>query len=290
MPYLLLCLSAVFWSGNFVLSRGMHNEIPPFALSFWRWSIALLLLVIVAGPHLRRQKKILWQNRSFIVVQGLLGVAGFNTLIYLAVQHTTAINTVLVNSCSPITIAIVSWLFYQERIRLRQGCGILLSLSGVLYIISGGNPSTLWHFQFNVGDLLVLVAGCCWAFYSANFKRYPQGLHPLAFQTAIVIVGVCALFPFWLWELSSGSVMEISGGTILTIGYVAFFASVLAFIFWNRGVTALGANVAGSFIHLMPVFSTFLAVYFLGEHLTLIHLVGVGCIFSGIFLTTVSFR
>lgn len=286
MPYILLILTTLFWSGNFVLSRGMHSEIPPMSLSFWRWAVALLILCSFGLKHLIRERERVLEHRTFIITQGILGVAGFNTLIYYAIQTTTAINAVLVNSCIPVIIVVISWLMYKDRLSPRQFFGVCLSLSGVILIISQGKLSTLLELQFNRGDVLVFLAAVLWALYSANLKRYPKDLHPFAYQTGIVIVGLIVITPLYLLELSSGRSMVLSIGSAITIGYVALFASVLAFIFWNRAVTVLGANIAGPFIHLMPVFSTILAVVFLGESLTINHIQAIGLIFGGILLTT----
>ncbi len=286
MPYILLILTTLFWSGNFVLSRGMNAEIPPLTLSFWRWAVALIILSLFTFKHLYNQRKIVLSHKKFIVIQAIVGVAGFNSLIYMALQTTTAINAVLVNSCIPVIIAIISWVLYNERLSMRQCLGICISFSGVMLILSGGDISTLLSLQFNPGDILVLIAAFLWGFYSAHLKRYPKGLHPLAYLTSIVIVGVAVLLPFYLFELSTGKTMQLSINTGITIIYVALFASVLAFIFWNRAIADLGANVAGPFIHLMPVFSTILAVIFLNESLTTTHLQAIPLIFGGILLTT----
>lgn len=286
MPYLLLILTALFWSGNFVISRGMHADIPPFALSFWRWVVALLILACFGLRHLLAGRQAVMRHRNFLITQGLLGVTGFNSLIYLAMQTTTAINAVLVNSCTPILIVIISWLLYRERIRFRQGIGVLISLSGVLLIISRGELGTLFQLQFNIGDVLVFLAAALWAQYSVNLRKYPTGLHPLAYQIAIVIAGLTFLLPLYLLEIGAGKSLAVTSATVISILYVAIFASVLAFIFWNRAVTMLGANIAGPFIHLMPVFSTILAVVFLDENLTRIHILAILLIFGGIFMTT----
>jgi drug/metabolite transporter (DMT)-like permease len=286
MPYLLLILTTLFWSGNFVLSRGMHAAIPPLALSFWRWAVALLILLVLARHHLWAQRPLIRAHGRFIVIQALLGVLGFNTLLYLAMQYTTAINAVLVNSCIPVLIVVFSWLLYRETMSLRQCAGVLVSLSGVVSIMVGGDLTTLHAVSFNRGDLLVLAAAAVWALYSSNLKRYPQGLHPLAYLTAINIVGLLAILPFYLLELSSGKTFALNPASMVTILYVAVFASVLAFIFWNRAIRTIGANRAGPFVHLMPVFSTILAVLFLDETLAWHHLQGVVLIFSGILMTT----
>ncbi len=286
MPYILLILTALFWSGNFVLSRGMHAEIPPMTLSFWRWAVAFLILVCFGLRHLIAQRELALKHKNFLIVQGVLGVAGFNSFVYLALQTTTAINAVLVNSCIPVIIALISWGMYNDRLSFRQCLGVFTSLCGVLMIISRGELATLLELQFNRGDILVFIAAVLWATYSANLKKYPKGLHPLAYLTGIVLVGLAVLFPFYLMELFRGKIMTISSGSIVTILYVAIFASVLAFIFWNRAVTMLGANTAGPFIHLMPVFSTILAVFFLGETLTPNHIQAILLIFGGILMTT----
>lgn len=286
MPYVLLILAALFWSGNFVISRGMHAEIPPLALAFWRWVLALLILAMFALRHLWADRALVIRHYKFICVQGILGVAGFNTLIYLAIQSTTAINAVLVNSCIPVLIGVVSWVMYREVMSPRQCCGVVLSLLGVFLIIAQGKLNHLLQVQFNRGDLLVLLAALVWAVYSANLKRYPKDLHPFAFQSGIVIVGLFFIFPFYLFELMTSGGFELTVNVAATILYVALFASVLAFIFWNRAVRMVGANKAGPFIHLMPVFSTILAVFFLDEKLYFYHFQGILLIFTGIMMTT----
>lgn len=286
MPYFLLILTTLFWSGNFVISRGMHAEIPPLSLAFWRWAVALLILASFGLRHLLAQRHLALEHKKFIIIQAILGVAGFNTFIYMAMQTTTAINAVLVNSCIPVIIALISWGMYNDRLTIRQCLGVCTSLFGVLLIISHGQLTTLLSLELNRGDILVFIAAVTWAFYSANLKRYPKGLHPFAYQTAIAIVGLTILAPFYLLEIAQGKSMVLSLSSIITIFYVALFASVLAFIFWNRAVTMLGANIAGPFIHLMPVFSTILAVIFLGEVLTANHIRAILLIFGGIFMTT----
>lgn len=286
MPYLLLILTTLFWSGNFVLSRGMHADIPPFALSFWRWTVALLILCFFGLKHLYQQRELILQHKRFLVIQGILGVAGFNSLIYMAVQTTTAINAALVNSCIPILIVLISRIFYNDRLSLRQTAGVFLSLSGVLLIISQGRIANLFELQFNRGDILVFIAALFWAFYSVNLKKYPKDLNPLGYLSGIVIVGLIVLLPFYFTELLAGSSMALSKASVVTILYIALFASVLAFIFWNKAVTILGANIAGPFIHLMPVFSTILAVLFLDESLTAHHLQAILLIFGGILMTS----
>ncbi len=290
MPYLLLVLTTLFWSGNFVISRGMHTEIPPFALSFWRWLVALLIFSFFGFPKLWQHRGVVVQNLRFITVQGILGVALFNSLVYMAVQSTTAINAVLVNSCIPVLIAVCSWVMYREILTICQSLGVCISLCGVALIILHGKLSSLLSLEFNKGDLLVLIAAFVWALYSANLKRYPDGLHPFAYLSGIMVIGLLCIFPFYVGEVYSGEMLEFTRNSVITIIYVALFASVLAFIFWNRAVRIIGANKAGPFIHLMPVFSTLLAIIFLDEQVHWFHLAGILLIFTGIGMDTIRIR
>jgi len=287
MPYLLLVLTTLFWSGNFVLGRGMHAAIPPLALSFWRWSLALTILLILAHRPLWRQRGLIRSHARFILLQGILGVSGFNTLLYLAMQYTTVINAVLVNSCIPVLIALFSWFLYRETLLPRQCFGVFVSLMGVVLIMVKGQISMLSQIAFNRGDLLVLAAAVVWALYSANLKKYPRELHPLAYLTAISLVGLTGILPLYLIELALGKSFILNAATAAAIAYVAVFASVLAFVFWNRAVRIVGANKAGPFVHLMPVFSSILAVFFLDETPAWYQGQGVLLIFLGILLTTV---
>jgi drug/metabolite transporter (DMT)-like permease len=167
---------------------------------------------------------------------------------------------------------------------------VLVSLCGVVLIVAHGELSYLQNLSFNPGDLLVFIAAAIWALYSSNLRNYPKELHPLAYQCGIVLSGLVILTPFYLFELFSVGGFTVNAASTSTILYVALFASVLAFIFWNRAVRTIGANRAGPFIHLMPVFSTILAVIFLGETIQSYHLQGIGLIFTGIAMTTFRIR
>lgn len=286
MPYLLLTLSAFLWSGNFVLSRAMNATIPPAGFVFWRWVVAFCLLSPIALPRLRREWGIVRSNWRLICICGFFGVTLFNLLIYTAVHTTTAINAALVNSAIPVFIIMFARLIYGQRVTLRQHTGIALSLFGVATIILQGDPARIRTLSFNRGDLLVLLAAVAWALYSVALRRYPQGLNPFVFLFSITASGLFFLAPFYAHEIVSGSLMIPNYPTILSIAYVGIFASVVAFSTWNSGLRRVGAHVGGQFIHLMPAFSTILAVAFLGERLQLFHIVGITLIFVGILCAT----
>ncbi|ABK99607.1 DMT family transporter [Pelobacter propionicus] len=285
-PYILLVLSSLIWSGNFVVGRGLRGAVPPISLAFWRWAVALAILLPLSWPILRRQWPLLRRNWRLLALNGLLGVAGFNTLLYIALQSTTATNALLIDSTIPVFIALLSWLFGEGALTRRQLLGVLVSLAGVITIICRADVRSLVSFQANRGDLWVLLAVVCWALYTVLLRRLPDGAHPLGVLTVMVMVGLLGLAPFYFWELGQGGRVLLTAPVVVGLAYVGLFASVLAFIMWNRAVVQVGANRAGLFVHLMPLFGTILSVLFLGESFHLFHLSGMALIFSGIYLTT----
>ena len=287
MAYLLLILATLFWSGNFVLGRGVNEIIPPVALAYWRWTGALAILMPFAIRGLIRQRREIRKNIGILTVLAILSVTNFNTFLYTALRTTTAINAFLVNSMTPIFIVLVSWIGFNDRINTQQTIGVALSLSGLIWIITQGNLEILLSVKFSSGDLWTLAAALSWAFYTVLLRKRPEHIDPIPFLTTLVLIGLVFLSPIYLWEIRSGASFELSPAVFASIGYVALFASVIAYIFWNKSVAVVGANKAGIFVHLMPVFGIILAYIFLGETLAVYHLVGMMLIFSGIYLTTV---
>lgn len=288
MHYFLLILTVLFWSGNFIVGRGIHNEIPPATLAFWRWTVALLIILPFSVGHIINQKDLIRQNWKIITLLAILSVTSFSIFIYHALKSSTVTNTVLINSMIPIFIVIVSWLGFRERITLRQGVGVAISLTGLFFIISGGNLSKLTDVRFSQGDIWTISAGISWALYSVLLRKCPIEINALSFLSTTIIIGVLFISPFYIWEISSGQTMNFTHAAIGSIIYVALFASVLAYIFWNKAIQMIGANKTGIFIHLMPVFSIVLAIIFLDENLRSYHIKGAILIFLGIFLTTVN--
>jgi drug/metabolite transporter (DMT)-like permease len=286
MHYVLLIFAVLFWSGNFIVGRGIHNEIPPITLAFWRWAVALLIILPFSLGHIVNQFDIIRRNLKILTVLAILSVTNFSIFIYMALKLSTATNTVLINSMIPIFIVIVSWLGFKEQITLRQGIGIAISLAGLMFIIANGNLSTLISVRFSKGDLWTICAGISWALYSVLLRKCPIELNSLSFLATLIIIGTLFISPFYIWEMSTGKTMNISQASIGSIVYVALFASILAYMFWNKAIQIIGANKTGIFIHLMPVFSIILAIIFLDEKLRGYHIKGTILIFSGISLTT----
>ena len=286
-PYLLLILTMLFWSGNWIFGRMMRGEMTPLAFAYWRWLAALIIIYPFAFRHLRADQAIIFRHWKLLLLFGALGVGGFHTMIYTALSTTTVVNASLVNSAIPIAIVCISWVMFRETVTWKQVLGILTSLVGVVIIVARGQPDVLLNLTVNKGDLWAMAAVPVWGLYSVLLKRRPADLHPMAFLGAIMIFGVLLLTPFFFWELVTKAPPPPSLNTLIGVAYVAVFSSVLAYIFWNRAVGMVGANKAGQFVHLLPVFATGLAVLLLGEALHLYHIAGIVLIFAGIYLATI---
>lgn len=285
-PYLLLTLTVLSWSGNMVVGRGIRGDVPPLSLAFWRWVIAFLLILPLALPHLKTQWPLLKKGWKAILVLGVLGVGGYNTFAYLALQDTTATNAALLNSFIPIATIAISWAFLGKHLRRIEGIGVMISLSGALTIVSRGDLHVLAHLNLNVGDVWMLAAVAVWAVYTVGLAWRPAGVHPMLMLAAMTFVGLLALAPAYAWELAQGRQINLQPASFAALAYVGIFPSFLGYIFYNRGVAEVGANKASLFIHLMPVFGTLLSALFLGEIPYWYHYLGIGLIFSGIWLTT----
>jgi drug/metabolite transporter (DMT)-like permease len=285
-PYILLSLTSLFWAANWVVGRAMRNDMPPVAMGFWRWAIALLLLLPFAAPELRRNWHVVRANWLTLTALGCLGAIAFNTLIYVGLQYTAVSNGVLFNSLSPIFIILMSWVLLRERISAQQAAGVALSMAGVLAIMARGDPAALAAFHFNPGDAWLFTAMVVWTFYTLILKRRPPELSAIAFLAAMLLLSLPLLLPFYLWEYAQRGGFALTPATVSALAYYGTVPSIVAYLFWNRGVAEVGANRAGLFVHLMPVFGALLSVIFLGECLYGYHYAGAVLIFGGLWLTT----
>jgi drug/metabolite transporter (DMT)-like permease len=250
-PYLLLTLASLFWAANWVVGRAMRNDIPPVAMGFWRWTIALAILLPFAAAELRRNWGVVRANWVTLTLLGGLGASAFNSMVYLGLQYTAAVNGVLFNSITPIMIVLMSWIVLGERISSRQSLGVALSLAGVIAIVARGDVHMLAGLQFNRGDLWLITAMFLWAIYTLILRRRPPELSAIGFLAAMLLLGLPWLLPFYLWELSVRGGFSLTPTTVAAVAYYATFPSIAAYLFWNRGVAQVGPNKAGLFVHLM---------------------------------------
>lgn len=284
--YVALTLTALLWSSNFVIGRAIHEQVTPATMNFLRWAIALAALVPATLVDLRRHRAILLRHWRLIALLGLIGIAAFQTLCYLALTRTTALNTILLLSLAPLAIVALSWLALGERISRLQVLGLVTSLGGAAVLILRGDATTLFALHFNAGDLWMLVAVGLWAIYSVLLKRRPAEMPPLALHTASVAAGTLWMLPLFVLDTALGSGLPTAPAAWAGIAFVAVFSSAIAHALWVRGVASLGPNRAGVFIHLMPLFGAMLAITFLGEQLATHHVIGAALVLCGVALTS----
>ncbi|MDO7788180.1 DMT family transporter [Desulforamulus aquiferis] len=286
-PYLLLVLATLFWGGNFVVARNLLQIVPPFHLSIMRLGVAFLLFLPFAWSEWKEHKSLILKHWRIIVLFSVTGIAAFNALLYVALQSTTSINASLVNSTAPMLIVILSAIFLKDRLFKLQYLGIVMSFTGVIWVISRGSIYWFANLHFNKGDLLVILAVIFWAIYSILMKKWGEQLPQKATFLTTLFLGFIILLPFFFWEStqSSFSYQELSLGMWLAVFYIGFFPSVVSFLCWNYGVISVGPSKASNFLHLIVIFSGLFAL-FIGETYSLVQFSGAVIIISGVLIVS----
>lgn len=284
-PRVLMLLPGLFWAGNAIVARSITADVPPVALAFWRWAVAALVILPLAWPHLARDLPRMRVHWPIMLLLTALGISVFNTFLYIAAHTTTAVNIVMLQTAMPVVVVLATFLIFRETVTGRQAAGIAASLAGTLTLISHGDPATLRGLDFKRGDLWMLAAVVCYAVYTALLRLRPP-VHGFSFAFASFALGAALLLPFYIAESALVGPMPVSVGSLTAIGYVAVFASVLAYLAFNRTVELVGANTAGLTVHLIPVFGIVLAVLLLGERVHAYHGAGIALIAAGLWLAT----
>jgi drug/metabolite transporter (DMT)-like permease len=282
-PYLILALAPLCWAGNIVLARGVADIIPPISFAFWRWTVAIIILLPFTWAHLRRDWPRVMKSRKILILLSMLGLAVFNTLLYTAVHTTTAINGALIQTVMPAIIILFTLLYFHERIARIQVVGVSLCIFGACVVVLRGTWTTLLDQSFVSGDFIMLAAVVLYALYSALLRKRPP-IHPLSFLTVTAMIACLILLPLYLLELAWSKPFELSAKVLLSLLYVGVFPSIVAYFCWNLGVELIGANQAGLFINLIPIFASILAILFLDETLQAFHIVGMILVFCGMVL------
>jgi drug/metabolite transporter (DMT)-like permease len=276
--------ATAFWAGNFVVARAFREQLPPVSLNFWRWLVALAILLPISTGELLRHRALVLRHWALVLTLGATGVAAFHTFVYLALAQTSVMTAVLLASTVPVVIPMLSWSIHRERVHRWQAAGIALSLLGAAAVIVRGEVRTVLDVRLDPGALWMAAAVPMWALYSVLLKNVPRAMPQRTLLSATSIAGVLLLLPWYLWRRVAGETMEVTTVSVAAVAYIGVFAAVVAFLFWNRGVALVGPNRAGSFIHLMPVFGALLSFAFLGETLARYHLVGAVLVVSGLTL------
>jgi len=282
--YIFAIGATAIWSANFIIARGLSDSISPITLAFWRWIVAVLVFLPFALKKLILEWSIVKKHIPYLILTAFLGITTFNTLVYFAGHTTTAINLSLISITFPIFIIILSRLFFKDLFTLNKAIGIILVAAGVVSLITKGDFSKLLNLSFAIGDLWMLIASIIFAFYSIILRRKPEELSIWTLQLSTFILGLIMLFPFFILDtqISTPPVFEIK--IILAIFYVGIFASLSAFVLWNKAVAAVGPSKAGMVYYTLPLFSGFLAWYFLGEEISIVHFYSMLLIVPGILL------
>ena len=251
LAYIGLVLTPLFWAGNAVVARGVVDDIPPTSLAFWRWVLALLIILPFGLRGVRREWAVIRDHWHRILILALFSVTAFNTLLYLAATTTTAINIALINSTIPIMVALLAFLLLGERTRAIQGLGIAVALAGMLLVIGQGTLGRLVGLSFSVGDLIMVTAVASWGVFSVLLRRLSVPVKSLTFLTMQIALGTAVLAPIYLVDLVffSGG-FELSRTTLPPLVYVAIFPGILAYAFWNYGVLNVGPAKSAMFMYL----------------------------------------
>jgi drug/metabolite transporter (DMT)-like permease len=284
-PYLLLSITAACWAGNAVVGKLAAGHIAPVTLSFLRWSLAFLIILPFAWTHLVRDWAAIRSKLGLMILLSATGIGAFNTMQYWALEHTQAINTLLLQPTAPLFVATWSLVLVGVRLTLAQAAGIVLSLVGVLVIMLHGDLTTLKDVDFNRGDLIFVLALFIFGLYSVLMARRPA-MHSLSFVGFTFGCGAACMIPLFIREVATQPFMTIDVPNLLTLVYVALFPSTIAYLCFNRGVQMIGPNRAAPFFHLVPVFGTVMSIVFLGERPQLFHFIGFALVLTGVFVAS----
>lgn len=282
----LLVFGCLFWAGNSIVGRALVGLVPPLALSFSRWSMALVLIAPFTFGAVRREWPTIRREWRMLAILSFFSVTTYNALLYSALTWTTAINASMVGSMGPVVTPIVAWCIYRDRLSLRQGIGVLISFLGMVAIIARGDLGALLGLALNPGDLLLLVAVTNWSIYSVLLRRNSAGLSQASFLAVTVTIGSLLVLPFSIIEYLMGARTIVTRDSILLIIYAGIFPSIFSFLFWNKAVAAIGASAASQYLYIVPVFTVVLAITFLGESIEIYHAIGIALIIAGIHQST----
>lgn len=281
---LLLLLPPLLWAGNFIAGRAISAAVPPVTLSLIRWSIAFTCLLPFALRPFLRDRVHYYQYRWHILGTAITGVATFNLLVYWGLHTTSATNGIILNSFIPFLVAIFGFLFYQRTLPASQLMGLLVSLTGVLIVVSHGELQVLLALAFAPGDVIIFLAMVFWALYTLWLKEIPAFIHRTGLMLCQVIIALIFLLPLALWEQQFSTVNLENPQTLWILGYIGIFPSVIALLAYSKAVTLVGSVRASVFIHAMPIFGSILSTLLLREAFHLYQFLGMLTIFTGIWL------
>ncbi len=286
LAYVLLVLTTLFWSGNFIVGKSASiYEIPPFSLNFYRWFFAGLILFPFTFNEILNKKNYILENIGFFIILGITSITIFNSIVYYSLYYTQVISGVLMISTIPVWIIFISTILKIEKSNSFQIFGVILSLTGVIFIITKADLRLIKNLEFNKGDLTMVIAMFAWALYSALLKKKKYEISQIALLQVVIISGLVFLVPIYFIEMSLGNLITLDKPFYLTLAYVVIFPGLASFFFWIKGISIIGANRAGVFLHLMPIFGAIMAIIIFDEKFMFYHFLGALFIIAGITLS-----
>ena len=286
LAYIFLLLTVTFWAGNFIVGKyASLYEVPPFSLNFYRWFFAWLILVPFTLPEIIKKKEYIFQNYKLFIILGVTSITIFNSIVYYSLNFTQVISGVLMISTIPVMIMFFSFILKIEKTNIFQIIGVTLSFLGVIIIITKANFEILKNLDFNKGDITMVVAMFSWALYSTLLKRQKYELSQISLLQVFISFGLIFLIPVYFIEYQVGFRINLDKPFILILSYVVLFPGLASFILWIKGISMIGANRSGVFLHLMPIFSAVMAMIFFNEKFMFYHILGACFIISGILLS-----
>jgi len=286
LAYIFLLLTVTFWAGNFIVGKfASLYEVPPFSLNFYRWFFAWLILAPFTIPEIIKKKEYIAQNYKLFILLGVTSITIFNSIVYYSLNFTQVISGVLMISTIPVMIMFFSSILKIEKTNVFQIIGVILSFLGVTIIITKANFQILKNLDFNKGDITMVVAMFSWALYSTLLKRQKYELSQISLLQVVISFGLIFLIPVYFIEYQVGFRINLDIPFILILSYVVLLPGLASFILWIKGISMIGANRSGVFLHLMPIISAIMAMIFFNEKFMFYHILGACFIISGILLS-----
>ena len=286
LAYIFLLLTVIFWAGNFIVGKfASFYDVPPFSLNFYRWFFAWLILAPFTLPEIVKKKKYIIQNYKLFIVLGVTSITIFNSIVYYSLNFTQVISGVLMISTIPVMIMFFSSILKIEKTNIFQIIGVILSFGGVIIIITKANLEILKNLDFNRGDITMVIAMFSWALYSTLLKRQKYELSQISLLQVVISFGLIFLIPVYFIEYQIGFRINVNAPFILILSYVVLLPGLASFILWIKGISLIGANRSGVFLHLMPIFSALMAMIFFNEKFMFYHILGACFIITGILLS-----
>ena len=282
----MLVLATLFWAGNFIVGKAAFVEdIPPMSLVFFRWSLVWLILLPFTYKEIIKSKEVILKNLPLLFFLALTSVGLFNSFTYLALVHTQVINASLFNTAIPAMIILLCFIFKIEKTNRFQIMGLILSVLGILSIITKLDFNILLSLNFNKGDIIMIGGVITWGLYSSFLKKKKFTLPLLTLVHILCTFGLLFILPQFLFEISQGKIIKFDINLSYILIYLALFPSIGSYYCWAGAVSIIGANRAGIFLSLIPLFSTILAMFFFNENFYFFHFIGSVLIVLGLILS-----